>query len=73
MHLRADVKVGCTLSGGIDSSSITCVVNELLDKEGKVEIQNTFSAVDGDSKYSEKKWIDEVLQHIKVNPTLYYA
>ncbi len=68
MHLRADVKVGCTLSGGIDSSSITCVVNELLENEGKVEIQNTFSAIDGDSKYSEKKWIDEVLKHIKVNP-----
>lgn len=68
MHLRADVKVGCTLSGGLDSSSITCVVNELLDKKGKVEIQNTFSAVDGDSKYSEKKWIDEVLNHISVEP-----
>ena len=68
MHLRADVKVGCTLSGGVDSSSITCVVNELLDREGKVAIQNTFSAIDGDSKYSEKKWIDEVLQQIKVNP-----
>ena len=67
MHLRADVKVGCTLSGGFDSSSITCVVNNLLDNEGKVDAQNTFSAVDGDSKYSEKKWIKEVIKSINVS------
>lgn len=66
MHLRADVEVGCTLSGGLDSSSITCVVNELLKDEGKADIQNTFSAIDGDSKYSEKKWIEKVLRERKV-------
>ena len=68
MHLRADVKVGCTLSGGFDSSSITCVVNELLEQKGKTDVQYTFSAIDGDSIYSEKKWIEVVLQHIKVTP-----
>jgi len=67
MHLRADVKVGSTLSGGFDSSSITCVVNDILDKEGKVDIQNIFSAVDGDSIYSEKKWIEEVVRQTNVN------
>lgn len=68
MHLRADVKVGCTLSGGFDSSSITCVVNNLLEKDGKVDAHNTFSAIDGDSIYSEKKWIQEVVRKCKVKP-----
>jgi asparagine synthase (glutamine-hydrolysing) len=60
------VEVGCTLSGGFDSSSITCVVNDLLKREGKIEKHNTFSAVDGDSKYSEKKWIEIVNSSLNV-------
>jgi asparagine synthase (glutamine-hydrolysing) len=68
LHLRADVRVGCTLSGGFDSSSITCTVNELLQQQGEVERHHTFSAIDGDSIYSEKKWIEEVVRQLRVTP-----
>lgn len=34
LRLRADVPIGSCLSGGIDSSSIVCVINELLKKGG---------------------------------------
>jgi len=68
LHLRADVRVGCTLSGGFDSSSITCTVNELLRQNGQVEKHHTFSAVDGDSKYSEQKWIEAVVRQLNVTP-----
>jgi len=45
IRLRADVKIGSALSGGLDSSSIVYLVNKLLKEQGKEEIQRTFSNV----------------------------
>lgn len=45
IRLRADVKVGSALSGGLDSSSIVYLVNRLLREEGKTDLQETFSSV----------------------------
>lgn len=45
IRLRADVKVGSALSGGLDSSSIVYLVNKLLKEQGKEELQETFSSV----------------------------
>jgi asparagine synthase (glutamine-hydrolysing) len=63
LQLRSDVKVGSCLSGGIDSSSIVCTVNELLKSKDLAEKQETVSACFNDSEFSEEKYIDIVTDH----------
>ena len=50
-QLLADVKVGCQLSGGIDSSQVT-----VLARKAQADI-DTFSIVFEDPAYSEDRWI----------------
>ncbi|MDW8403891.1 asparagine synthase (glutamine-hydrolyzing) [Chloroflexus sp.] len=68
LELRSDVTVGSCLSGGVDSSSIVCAVNRLLQQNdcGLVHIgqqQKTFSAVyDSEGRYNERQHIEKVLR-----------
>jgi len=68
IHLRSDVPVGTCLSGGVDSSSIVCVVNRLMTDSGFTaeqigHRQRTFSAVyDTLGPYNERVHIEKVLQ-----------
>jgi len=55
-HLQSDVPVGSCLSGGIDSTSIVCMVNKLNEGNGK---QFTVSARTK-ADFDEGKWIDIV-------------
>jgi len=71
-HLNADVPVGTALSGGLDSSSIVCAVNRILRTNGRLELQKTFSSCYVDERYSEKNWMDEVINHTKVDPHFAY-
>jgi asparagine synthase (glutamine-hydrolysing) len=67
LRLRSDVPVGSCLSGGVDSSSIVCIVNRLLRSDGGSaaaigDRQKTFSAVyDSDGPYNERRHIEKVL------------
>jgi asparagine synthase (glutamine-hydrolysing) len=56
LHLRSDVPVGATLSGGIDSSSIVCAMRKL---EPGVNFR-TYSYIADDGAISEEKWIDTI-------------
>ncbi|MFD2568094.1 asparagine synthase (glutamine-hydrolyzing) [Pseudotenacibaculum haliotis] len=67
LRLRADVPVGVSLSGGIDSSSITSVLVEDFD----LKELNTFSAVYGaDEPTDESGYINEYKSSVK---NMYYT
>lgn len=61
LRLRADVSIGSCLSGGLDSSSIVCVMNDLLKRNGSDEKQRTVSACSEEKEYDERHFIDEVV------------
>jgi asparagine synthase (glutamine-hydrolysing) len=63
LRLRADVPVGTCLSGGLDSSSIVCVMNQLLREQGAQARQKTFSACATVKRFDERDYIDEVVRH----------
>ena len=70
IRLRADVKVGSALSGGLDSSSIVYLVNKLLKEQGKEELQETFSSVyksDGTQDCDESRYIDIMADKLGVH------
>jgi len=72
LRLRADVSVGSCLSGGLDSSSIVCLINELLHKKEISGLQKTFSACSNVKRFDEREWIDKVVAATSVEPHYIY-
>lgn len=78
LRLRADVPVGTCLSGGVDSSSIVAVMNQLLLQGGLPAGQigqqlKTFSAVYRTAgRYNEIEYIEQLLQTVNAEGNLVY-
>jgi asparagine synthase (glutamine-hydrolysing) len=68
IRLRADVKVGSALSGGLDSSSIVYLVNDLLQKMGSKNQQETFSSIypDTDPCLDESGFVNMLVKELGV-------
>lgn len=65
-RLRSDVKVGSSLSGGLDSSIVVSVIDDL--NKQKAIRQSTFSAVFPGFEKDESRYIDLLLEKMNIDP-----
>ena len=68
IRTRSDVPLGFCLSGGIDSAALVAISKKILRLNFK-----TYSIIDKNKKYNEKKEIDLLTKHLKIhNRKIYF-
>lgn len=70
LRMRADVKIGSALSGGLDSSSIVHLVNEHLKSQKQEYLQETFSNIYSAKEtksLDESEFINTLVKYLNVN------
>ncbi len=70
LRLRSDVAVGSCLSGGLDSSSIVCLMNDQLRRHAREEVQRTFTCHFDVPEANEITYQREVVRHTGVRSHL---
>jgi len=69
IRLRSDVKVGALVSGGLDSSAISCIAKDVLGQN-----LETYSIIADDARYSEEAFIDILVrQGIKNHKLVFHS
>jgi asparagine synthase (glutamine-hydrolysing) len=66
VHLRSDVPVGCSLSGGLDSSAVLACAHSLHERNG--DDIHTFSITYPGHRIDERSYIQDVLDAIPASP-----
>jgi asparagine synthase (glutamine-hydrolysing) len=67
-RLRSDHPVGVLLSGGLDSSSITCIASRLLAEQGRGPLHTFTSRFESFSDSNETAFVEAVLQRGGLQP-----
>ena len=60
LRLRSDAPIGSCLSGGLDSSSIVCTINEIINDLNVTIEQKTVSAGANDKRYDEMNYVQMI-------------
>jgi asparagine synthase (glutamine-hydrolysing) len=72
LHLRSDVQIGSALSGGLDSAAIVSMTNEILEEQGKSNLQKTFTSCSKEAKYDERLWVESVVKRFNLDAEFIY-